>query len=256
MPLDYENIDKLTKALSDKVAESVSNSLGDQMKESMEQLRKAQAQDLKANMDSIMNTMLKTQESFEAKTDQKINELGDSLSKRQDIAEKENASKFSDISEQLTILHKVVSQKQANPSTLPPVQTPRPPPTFANFLGLISTKQPRTRPEDLKTIQDIVKNARVIVGLGPISAEHIEKFEGASPDEKLLSAVKDFLRNELSVRKSEIEDEDIEKVFHADHASLERVYVQLQNSEQVELCRTLMRMLKKPSKIQVVLYIP
>lgn len=176
MPLDNKDIDKLTKALSDKVAERVSNSLGNQMKKSMEQLRKAQAQDLKANMDSIMNAMLKTQESFEVKTDQKISELGDSLSKRQDIAEKENASKFSDISEQLTILHKVVSQKQANATTLPPAQTSLPPPTFANIIGSTSAKQSRTRPEDLRTIQDIVKNARVIVGLGPISAEHIEKF--------------------------------------------------------------------------------
>ena len=57
------------------------------------------------------------------------------------------------------------------------------------------------------------------------------------------------------IREEEIKDEDIIKIFSAEHSKLERAYVQFKQIYQAELCLNVTRSMMKP-ELQVVLYVP
>ena len=230
MPLDKESLEALTKALSDGVNERVTNTL--------EQFSKSQAENLKDGLNGIMTNMLKAQDAFEVKTDLKIDSLGETLSKRQDKSEQENAAKFADISKQLSTLNEAVSQKNPSPALFSHILASQPEPQRLSSAPSVSTSsdQPQANPGDIATIKDIISKARTIIGIGPITAMNLEAAKGACPAEKLNSVAMDYIRNGIGIKEEEIKDEDIIEIFPAEHSDLERAYVQFKHIDQADLC--------------------
>ena len=251
MPLDKETLDALTKALSEGVNES--------MRESMDKFSRSQADSLRDGLDDIRITMLKAQDAFEVKTDSKIDSLGEAMFKRQDVSDQENAAKFADLNMQLSTFNEALSQKAPSPALYSRIHTAQQesqhPLSTVILPAPTSIIQPQDNPGDIYKIKEIVSNARTILGIGLISANHLESAKEAGHTDLLHAAALDFLRNVIRIKEVEVPEEDILKIFPAIDPKLERVYVQLKLAEQAELCMNVTRSLNKP-ELNVVLYIP
>jgi hypothetical protein len=274
MPLDKDDLAAISNAVAEKMGSSMQTQF-DQFKESMENAHKSQAENL-GRMDEIFTSLLKKQESFEEKSDKKFSELENTLTDRQDNSERENNEKFCDIQKQLSNISEKLADKASPTPFLPfpgsaavnpppsfqPQQPPHPAllpiPTFASSQQqqiMLPQQQQHSNLSDIASIKEIVDDASTILGFGPISAEDIEDADGDNPEEKILSAAIDYLRNEIAVKEEEINDSDILKVFPASDPDLQRIYVKFSNKEQAALCLDLTRRLRKP-ELKVVLYIP
>ena len=269
MSIDSAALAALTQAVAHSVTQSVGNSIDkkmDTIRNDLDQFNVAQAEKLGTTltkgMEEIFTCLTKRQDTYEASSEQRFKNLE---AKQEDIDQK-NEERILGIEKQISCLTEAITQRNLFPP-LPPVSAPQslpcqpphpyelPLPMFAKVSQTDSNQLPNVSPNDLKAIADIVSNARTIIGLGPISSSHIEETEGSSPDNKLFLAAVDFLRNELGVKEDEIKQDDIIKVFQADDPNLQRAYVQFSTKEQAELCLTLTRRLRKP-ELKVVLYIP
>ena len=219
-------------------------------------------------MDDILSCLIKRQDVYEAQSENRFNNLEDAIVKKQSENEKKTETRFSGIEKQLSALSSAINKKTSQfpqlpsptfaPLSLasrsqPPHPTSLPQPTFPGVP--LPNQQPNLNQVDQAAIANIVSNARTIIGIGPISPAEIEDTGGNTPEDKLFIAAVDYLRKEIGVKNSEIEDADITEVFPAEDPSLQRIYVKFSSREQAELCLHLTRRLKKP-ELNVVLFIP
>jgi hypothetical protein len=276
MVLDSDDLLAISNAVSESVGKKLNASMQlqfNQFKESLETSNRHQAENLdstiKSRMDEVLVSLLKKQDDHEAKTDQRLANLENTLTTRQDTIEQKNEAKLLDVQKQLLSINEAIAVKASPTLHFPPLQSnmtplyqPHPPhpaslpiPTFATLPQGQAAQQQHANLSDLAAITELVTHARSVIGLGPISEIDIDDSIGDSPEQKLLSAVTDFLRKEIGVKEEEIKDADIIKVFPADNPDLQRVYVQFSSKEQAELCLDLTRKLRKP-ELRVVLYVP
>ena len=280
--MDIASLAGLTQA----IAEGVSNSMDlrmDKFQDSMDQkMDKFQNNltsfnvtqtdklggTLKTGMDDILSCLIKRQDVYEAQSENRFNNLEDAIVKKQSENEKKTETRFSGIEKQLSALSSAINKKTSQfpqlpsptfaPLSLasrsqPPHPTSLPQPTFPGVQ--LPNQQPNLNQVDQAAIANIVSNARTIIGIGPISPAEIEDTGGNTPEDKLFIAAVDYLRKEIGVKNSEIEDADITEVFPAEDPSLQQIYVKFSSREQAELCLHLTRRLKKP-ELNVVLFIP
>ena len=109
--------------------------------------------------------------------------------------------------------------------------------------------------EQLKTIKDLVNEAKFIVGFGPITADYITNTAGGDRDQKVLNAALNFMRNKLGITEDEIKNEDILATFLPDDTKIPRIYVQLVSHAHANFCLDLVRTLRNP-ELKVVKFIP
>ena len=256
MSIDKEDLAALVdKSVSDSMEKSI-----DILKQTFEKSGKDQADSLrhalKDSVSDILATVMKRQDEHEAKTDKRFREQ-----------ENKNSSRFLNVQNQLDDIRKCLDKISPTHQVqdLAPVRQRFPaPPTFqqevtVNRQSSASAKpellQGHSNPDQLGCIEEVVGNARTILGIGPITCEDIDAADGETEEQKLLAAVIDFLRNEIAIKDSEISDNDIHEVFPANDPDLQRMYVRFATKEQAKLCLDLTRKLRKP-ELQVVLYIP
>ena len=189
------------------------------------------------------------------------------LTKRQDEFEEKNDVRLRNIEDQISDLHKLVKNPPqslfpALPSgnNLPSHPTP-PESSTPNLSGKVANPNEATlnlSESDRNTLRNAVLRASTIIGVGPVTPEMIDSYDARSRDDSLKMAGIDFLRNELGVKESEINNDDVLKAFppFGKAASHVHIYIQLTKKVDADWCRHLGRTVLKNKPGFVFLYIP
>ena len=184
---------------------------------------------------------------------------------RQDDLEAESETRFKVLEDQITHLHQILknstlsqfpalpttAQFEDRPSTLPPAST-----TSTTMPAAPSSSMENPEPESLE-VRKIIFHARSIIGIGPVTPEHVSRMTGSTREECLRLAAIEFLREELDAKEYEIPDVDVVRAFTAHNVtSYSHIYVQFSIKTHAEFCLFLARTVLKNKNCKVFLYIP
>lgn len=115
--------------------------------------------------------------------------------------------------------------------------------------------------ETSSAIREILKQANKVIGLAPINAGDIrrqgQEHSVEDEDSMMLLAVKEYLRYELKIQKTEIEKLLISKVWKQNKDNFDILYVKFEEESSVNLCyRHSPRMRKDEDDVRLVRYTP
>ena len=111
-----------------------------------------------------------------------------------------------------------------------------------------------------ETIRDILKNAKKVIGLAPISSDDILRLgrEHSEEDEDrmMILEVKEYLRYELKIQNCEIEKLSIVKIWKQNKKDFDILYVEFQHEDSVNLCYRHTPRMRKEKEVRLVRFVP
>ena len=214
--LETKIVDKVTASVVDKVNEAITKTVSDQI-------------------ESHVAPLAQRQEEYEIKTGDKVNKLEKQLSDLSDLVKK----------------HANASEQHVSAVEYPPLPLVQAAPSSSSQHN-ISRAATNPAPNDLDDasndlITNIVRRAKCVVGLAPITPLHVEQIGAENGDAGLKGAVIEYLRKELNIRESEISETDIDSVFlpvKSTNDNFTKVYVRFTSIKPANLCLNLAKGLK------------
>ena len=189
--LENTLVEKVTLAVSEKVCDTVTKRVDDQM-------------------EAVLAPFIEEQESYKAKTDSTLSEL-----------KKQISDLVGSVKNQPNNVFAPLNFPTLSTTLVPPPTLPKPPPATEGAGAVTATASG-------SAIVNIVSNAKCVVGIAPVSPVHVEEQGASSHEEGLLKAALDYLRKELNIRDSEINEDDIDSIFlpaNCSRDSFTKVYV-------------------------------
>ena len=175
--------------------------------------------------------------------DQRFKQLEDQVASLADLVKEGNASK-----------HFPPLQHPANvhPEPHPPLPhraAVRPPfPAAVTAVSGATASSP--------AIQDLIRSAKCVVGIGPMKQKYYDKFGDIDPSEQVRLAAIEALRVYLNIKENEIDENDIANTFlPKSEPRIPRVYIRFHKQEHADLCFKVAKRLIK-SKAKVFHYFP
>ena len=235
-----------------KLLESVKGDLGKQISDQAINLENT----FKLNVDRVVAPIIKRQEDYEVKNDERFKKLEvnsdgrfknleDSVANLTELVKGKNATHFPPLPSNLGHL-------QTTPSYRPP---PPPPPSHP---AEPSQSAEVTDPNNVtgKVIKELIDDARCVIGIGPMYQHHYEKFGDITNPETIRLAAIEAIRLELNVKDDEIAEDDIASTFlPTREPKIPRVYIRFHRQEHADLCLKLAKGLKDPD-VKIFRYFP
>ena len=229
-----------------------------------------------------MAPLVKKQEDYELKNDLRMQKLEELVYNQNHVnLSSANTQQFPSINPEIQTPSALPAHSHARvmPTPLPawgPGMARLPPPQLAHGSQrqlseiLPPTQLPATHgrsTNDAAYIKNMIGQARVIVGLGPITPAYVQRVEADNVEDQFRLSAMEYVRDELGVDSDDIPDDDIEKAFppnNAPDSDYDSIYVQVRTPEQAEILFTKVRILGnlqtkntlKKDKLSAFLYIP
>ena len=230
-----KKIEKLETAIADKVTTAVVTSVSEAFAKNIDEKIESMVVPLTQRQDQYEQR----QDQYESRTNKTLISLQKQFTDLSDFVKNQNRSSGS----------QAVSEYP--PLPLPP--TSLPPQSRTNTtMPRSSRDQPNATiasSDDARkaTIVNIIDKAKCVIGLAPITPEHVEQQGDENLEAGLVNAVIEYLRKELNVKESEINEHDIETVFlpvKSTKDNFEKVYVRFTSHSPASLCLNLAKGLK------------
>ena len=213
---------------------------------------------IKNNIDRAVQPIIKRQDEYEEKNDNRFKKL--------DECEEMNLKRFQKLENHVAGLTKLIKDTNESRNSPSECTVEYPPLPLLPSLALrpaisapLTSTPPSPRPHvsgDLQTIRELVKDAKCVIGIGPMYDYHYDKFSNVEPSEKVRLAALDALRLELNVKETEIAEADIANTFLPIRTpKVPRVYIRFHKQEHADLCLKLAKSLKN-SDAKIFRYFP
>ena len=190
------------------------------------------------------------------RVDRKIDSMITPLAQRQEDFEVKTGHAISDLRKQLSDLSELVTKQPTNTpaqtsfprdtSAFPPLPVVHARPIPQGHGGVSQTDRDHGDARAMP-IKNIVNSAKCVIGLSPVTQEHVAQHHAQTDQVGLLNAVIDYLRKELNVKDTEISESDIDSVFlppTANKDSFNKVYVRFKTEVPANLCLSLAKTLR------------
>ena len=243
------SLSNIDKKIENEVS-SLRTDLGKSMSDQVTTLENS----LKRSIDDAILPIAKRQDELEVKSDERFIKSDERVKKLEDtvqgltntlnevIATKSTTTNYSSST---THTRSAWPQTYAEASRFPP-----PPSDPASFSNMDTTSG------DSSAISDLIREARRVIGIGPVFQSDFDHFSRDNPDEAIKLAAIEALRYDLNIKEEEIKDEDIENTFLPPKATkVPRVYVRFYKQEHADLCLKAAKYLKN-SETKVFRYFP
>ena len=214
---------------------------------------------LKKGIDDAVAPLVKKQEEYEHKNDLRMKKLEELVFNQNHInLSSVNTQQFPQINPDMQTPYAPPAPGHARviPSPPPawgPGMARLPPPQLVHRAPhqlseiLPATQLPATHgrsTNDAAYIKNMISQARVIVGLGPITPAYVQRVEADNIEDQFRLSAIEYVRDELGVDSDDIPDDDIEKAFppnNAPDSEYDSIYVQVRTPEQAEILFTRVR---------------
>ena len=226
---------------------------------------------LNSNIDKkfeyMQNDLGQTFAAFDTSVKKSMEDMIAPIFKRQDDFEERSEGRFKTLEDQILSINKLLKNPppNTNPTMLPGnqhVSWPQPPlapkPMSSNWnqsqTAAFATDVPQP---DRDAIKNIINRARTIIGIGPITREHLDKMNAKDNQEALFFGALEFLRDELGVKETEIRNKNIVRVFAPHNVqNFSHIYVQFDDIAHADWCLYLGRTVLRGKDSRVFQYIP
>ena len=192
----------------------------------------------KHTIDTVVGPVIKRQEDYEEKNDGRLKQLEDQVASLADLVKEGNAAA------------KHFPPLAFPQQPLPPANTARAP-LSAPVPAASEASQVPSGP-----IQDLIKSARCVIGIGPIKQSYYDKFGDVEPSEAVRLVAIEALRIDLNIKEHEINENDIANTFLPKREpKIPRVYIRFHKQEHADLCLKVAKSLLN-SQAKVFRYFP
>ena len=245
------NIDRKIESEVNNLRNDIGKSISDQVS-TLENSFKRSIDDAIAPIAKRQDEFEKRQDEFEIKSDVRYKKLEDTVESLSRRCEEVIATKSSTANHSSST-PKPGPQTYAKASRFPPPGNSACPPSSSST---DTGEYPGTVTGVSSAITDLIRDARKVIGIGPVSQSDFDHFSRDDPDNAVRLAAIEALRCDLNIKDHEIRDEDIETTFLPPKATkVPRVYIRFYKQEHADLCLQAAKALKN-SETKVFRYFP